>query len=52
MVGLAAMALALGSRMPNEHRLTVLGPFAAAGFESVAVGLSDQDADGGTEGAE
>gem|GEM_PF-6486242 len=44
MLGQAAVALALGEKLPLEHRRTLLGPFAAAGFSSVAVGLADDDA--------
>lgn len=44
MLGLAAVALALGEKLPLEHRRTLLGPFAAAGFASAAVGLADDGA--------
>jgi len=48
MLGLAAVALALGDRLPLEHRRTLLGPFAEAGFSSVAVGLADAGAEPGS----
>jgi len=50
MLGLAAVALALGERLPLEHRRTLLGPFAAAGFSSVAVGLAGADTELGVDG--
>lgn len=46
MVGLAAIALALGSKLPAEHRKALLAPFAEAGFTSVLVGMPDEDGQG------
>lgn len=43
MVGLAAVALALGAKLPSEHREALLAPFAEAGFTSALVGMPDED---------
>ncbi len=51
MVDLAAVALALASVLPAEHRRNLLGPFAAAGFVSVLVGMPDEDEPSGASEA-